>query len=68
MHDLLPEWGHYWKRGVAMQSNESRRRERAARIWLEYFNRRLRDEKVITESEYLRMAGLIRGKYPEKIS
>lgn len=49
-----------------MQSNETKRRERAARIWLEFFNRRLRDEKVISESEYLRMASLIRSKYPEK--
>jgi hypothetical protein len=49
-----------------MQSNEALRRERAVRIWLEYYNRRLRDEKVITESEYFRMAGLIRGRYPEK--
>lgn len=49
-----------------MQSNEALRRERAARIWLEYYNRRLRDEKVITESEYFRMAGLIRSRYPEK--
>lgn len=49
-----------------MQSNETRRRERAARILLEYYNRYLRDKKVITESEYLRMASLIRSKYPEK--
>jgi len=49
-----------------MQSNEARRCERAARIWLEYYNRRLRDEKVITESEYFRMAGLIRSRHPEK--
>lgn len=51
-----------------MQSNETRRRERAARIWLEFFNRRLRDEKVISDAEYLRMASLIRSKYPEKTS
>ena len=49
-----------------MQSNETQRRECAARIWLEYYNRRLRDERVITESEYFRMAGLIRSRYPEK--
>ena len=51
-----------------MQTNEIQRRECAARIWLEYFNRRLRDEKVISESEYFRMASLIRSKYPEKRS
>ena len=49
-----------------MQSNEALRCERAAQIWLEYYNRRLRDAKVITESEYFRVAGLIRSRYPEK--
>ena len=51
-----------------MQTNETEHRECAARIWLEYFNRRLRDEKVISESEYFRMAGLIRSKHPDKKS
>jgi len=49
-----------------MQSNEAQRRERAARIWLEYFNRRLRAEKVISEAEYFRMASLIYARYPER--
>ena len=59
---------YYSERRLTMQSNETRHRGCAARIWLEYFNRKLRDEKVITETEYLRMASLIRNKYPEKTS
>ena len=55
---------YYGERRLTMQSNETRHRECVARIWLEYFNRKLRDEKVISESEYLRMASLIRSKYP----
>lgn len=57
---------YYGERRLTMQSNETRHRECAARIWLEYFNRKLRDGKAISESEYLRMASQIYAKYPDK--
>lgn len=47
-----------------MQKNEAKRRAAAAQLWLHYFNQTLREQNIISEKEYLRMASLIRARYP----
>lgn len=47
-----------------MQKKEAKRRAAAAQLWLHYFNQTLREQNIISEKEYLRMASLICARYP----
>ena len=44
-----------------LKSNEQRRKEAAARIWLSYYNRVLYEKGIITERERNKMALKIDG-------
>lgn len=67
LHDRLnqPTSGQSCQeRRRAMQKKEAKRRVTAAQLWLHYFNQTLREQNIISEQEYLRMASLIRARYP----
>ncbi len=51
-------------RRIMVNNLEERRRAMTRRLWMDFFNRTLRDQGVISKHEYQRMENAIRLQYP----
>ena len=49
-----------------MPKNIPSKETMAANLWLLYFNKQLKEQGLITETEYFRMVRLIHAKYPDQ--